>query len=279
MKIVKYLFYLVVLLVLSIIVYAKVYNQNANDIGLSILSKIKNAKGNMVDLTQLEQVNSSVINHTPWTDLLQKWVTADGKVNYMGFQKDETQLDQYLASLSHNPPGKNWNDASKLAYWINAYNAFTVKLILKHYPLKSIKDISDGLPMISSPWDIKFFKIGGIDFDLNTIEHDILRKQFQEPRIHFAINCASFSCPKLRNEAFEANRLDAQLTEQTKDFLQNLDKNQIAKQHTKLSKIFSWFATDFNQHSSIPKFVAQYHSDFNAQNDLDYLDYNWSLNE
>ena len=220
-----------------------------------------------------------MVNHEIWTVLLRKYVTEGGQVNYKGFIKEQSKMEEYLSLLSNTPPGSNWSEADKIAYWINAYNAFTVKLIMDNYPLKSIKDIGDGLPMISSPWDIKFFKIGDADFDLNTIEHEILRKHFEEPRIHFAINCASFSCPKLRNEAFESSQLNQQLEAQTKTFINNPDKNIINKEETKLSKLFSWFETDFTKKTTIKSFVKQRHSAFNEQNDLQYLDYSWTLNE
>ena len=154
-----------------------------------------------------------------------------------------------------------------------------MKLIIDNYPLKSIKHIGEGMPMIGSSWDIKFFKIGGVDFDLNTIEHEILRKKFEEPRIHFAINCASISCPKLRNEAFESDRLNQQLEAQLKEFINNRDKNIINKAETKLSKIFSWFETDFTKTTTVKSIIKQHHSAFNEENEIQYLDYNWRLNE
>ena len=103
-----------------------------------------------------------------------------------------------------HPNDKHWTETEQLAYWINAYNAFTVELILDHYPVASIRDIKEGVPFINSVWDIDFIKIEGKTYSLNDIEHRILRREFDEPRIHFAIVCASISCPKLRNEAFEA---------------------------------------------------------------------------
>ena len=275
----KHVLYSLLFLVISLIAYTKINDMNINDIGLKILSWVKKIKGDAVDLAAFESTKTTKVNHTTWTELLQNNVTATGKVNYKGFIREQAKLDNYLDLLSANPPGNNWTDAEKMAYWINAYNAFTVKLILDNYPLKSIKDIGDGLPMINSPWDIKFFKIGGIDFDLNTIEHEILRKQFIEPRIHFAINCASFSCPRLRIEAFEASQLEEQLEDQARFFINNLAKNNISKQGTKLSNIFSWFESDFNKKSSVKAYLKKYHVAFNEQHELEYLDYIWTLNE
>ena len=252
---------------------------NINDIGLKIFGWVKKAKGESVNLDLINNKVTDKMQHDEWDILLKKYVSDKGGVDYQGLLKDADALSKYLNDLTIHPPGKNWSEAEQLAYWINAYNAFTVKLILDNYPLKSIKDISDGLPMINSPWDIKFFKIGTIDFDLNTIEHDILRIQFKEPRIHFAINCASFSCPKLRNEAYTAAKLEFQLEEQTRAFINNPDKNIITKKRTKLSKIFDWFQSDFLKYSTLEDFLKKYNPAIKKENKLEYMDYNWTLNE
>jgi len=173
----------------------------------------------------------------------------------------------------------NWTEEEQLAYWINVYNAFTVKLILNHYPLNSIKDISDGLPMINSPWDIKFFKIGTLPMDLNTVEHQILRKQFEEPRIHFAINCASISCPRLREEAFVAEQLELQLEDQTQDFIHDISKNIINESTTELSSIFNWFQGDFTKEGTLLEFIGRYNPELKQTNDIQYLEYDWGLND
>lgn len=273
-------FLLSVFLVISFLIgYAKFNNMNINDLGLKVMSWIKTAKGGAVDLTVLKTEQPNLIDHSPWTTLLQKYVTESGKVNYSGFIQEKAELEQYLAQLSQTPPGTNWKEGEQLAYWINTYNAFTVKLIIDNYPTRSIKDIAEGLPIINSPWDIKFFKIGKTDFDLSTIEHEILRKKFDEPRIHFAINCASFSCPRLRNEAFEPSKLEEQLEDQTKFFINNLDKNKIDQKTTSLSSIFNWFESDFTKKEPIKDFIKRYHSDFNESKELTYMPYNWNLNE
>lgn len=250
-----------------------------NDIGLKVLSWAKKIKGDAVDLKQINTTNAPTIKHNNWSDLLKKHVTTTGQVNYKGFIKDSILLQNYLDKLSDNPPGNNWTEEEQLAYWINAYNAFTVKLIADNYPLKSIKSIVDGLPMVNSPWDIKFFKIGNVSFDLNTIEHEILRKQFNEPRMHFAINCASFSCPKLRNEAYVATIIETQLEEQTRDFINSADKNSINEKETKLSKIFNWFQSDFGEKSMVLDFIKTYEPSLNEANKIEYMEYSWALNE
>lgn len=261
--------------------YMQYYHLNSNHIALIILSHIKTIKGDAVDLErlQLQALDRPKIAHDDWNHLLQMYVTKAGNVDYQGFIKDRVLLERYLEKLSDNIPGKNWTEAEKLAYWINAYNAFTVLLIINHYPLKSIKDIADGTPMISSPWDIKFFQLAGIDFDLNAIEHQVLRGQFEEPRIHFAINCASVSCPNLRNEAYVAVQLQHQLEQQAVAFVQDPQKNQINAEETKLSMIFNWFESDFNKRENLLSFLRQYHPSIDPKHRLEYLEYNWLLNE
>ena len=212
------------------------------------------------------------INHDLWDRLLKTYVSDNGKVNYQAINKDKTSLDEYISLLSKNTHNKHWSKNETLAYWINAYNAFTIDLILRHYPIKSIKDIKN-------PWDQRLWKLGNKWYNLNDIEHQILRKM-DEPRIHFAIVCASISCPKLQNYAFTATDLETQLTESTKAFLTDTDRNIITEDHLKLSKIFQWFTKDFKRYGSVVDFVEAYTEiNINAKAKTTYLDYNWDLNE
>jgi len=134
--------------------------------------------------------------------------------------------------------------------------------------------------MVNSSWDIKFFKIGGVDFDLNTIEHRILRKHFDEPRIHFAINCASISCPRLRNEAFIAEKLEEQLNIQAHYFMNNPINNRITEDEITLSPIFNWFKSDFTKRGDLLSYIQNYTDvKLNAEIPLVYQEYNWNLNE
>jgi hypothetical protein len=227
--------------------------------------------------------SNKAVTHGAWTALLQKHVDGRGLVDYKGFMADSVALNSYLQLLGNNAPAAGWNREEKLAYWINAYNAFTVKLITLHYPVKSIKDIGPATQIIfvNTPWDKKFFSIGGKSMTLNTIEHKILRKKFKEPRIHFAVNCASISCPKLLNVAYEAATLDAQLTAQARAFLADTDKNQVNASNPKLSSIFKWFNGDFKKTGlSKVAYINQYAPvAIDKDANLDYLDYNWNLNE
>ncbi|MEO8117285.1 MAG: DUF547 domain-containing protein [Bacteroidota bacterium] len=223
-------------------------------------------------------------SHDAWTGLVQKYVNADGLVDYKGFISDSEKLNTYLTLISNNPPGKSWSENDKIAYWLNAYNAFTIKLIIDHYPLKSIKDLGpkDQVIFINTPWDIKFFEIGGKTMTLNRIEHRILRKDFTEPRIHFALNCASMSCPKLRREAYVGNKLDEQLTDQAKDFLRDESRNKITASTPKVSSIFKFYGSDMTKWSgkTLIGYINQYSPvQINEDAELQYLDYDWSLNK
>lgn len=230
-----------------------------------------------------EAASTKPPSHAAWSELLGKYVSADGKVNYKGFLQDSVALNSYLNSLSNNPPDKSdWSKEEQLAYWINAYNAFTVKLIVDHYPVKSIRDLNPTLyvPLVNTVWHIKFFKIGGVDFNLDEIEHKILRKEFDEPRIHFAIVCASYSCPPLRNESFQAGKIHEQLDDQARIFINDPKRNTITEHDLSLSQIFNWFTRDFTKGSSLIEFLNQY-SDIkiNEQASIEFRDYDWSLNE
>jgi hypothetical protein len=214
----------------------------------------------------------TILKHATWNTLLQKHVSNNGTVDYKGFQQDTGVLQSYLDQLAKNVPTKSWKKDAVLAYWINAYNAFTVKLILDNYPVKSIKDIKD-------PWGKKFFILGTKKYSLEEIEHEILRKM-NEPRIHFAINCASFSCPNLSNQAYTSSTLDKQLTAAAKGFLADKTKNTITKDKLVISKIFDWFSGDFKKEGSIIDFINQYSTvKVNPKAKISYKDYNWDLNE
>ncbi len=227
--------------------------------------------------------NNGVPKHQLWDQLLKKHVDSVGHVSYTGFRADSTLLNQYLTLLSNNPPNPStWSKEEQLAYWINAYNAFTVKLIVDNYPVSSIRDLHPAfyVPLLNTVWHIKFISIGGKKFSLDKIEHDILRKQFSEPRIHFAIVCASYSCPPLRNEAYVAERIGEQLEIQTITFVNDPKWNRISEESVALSSIFKWFKEDFTTDGSLIEFLNQYtHSKIAENASIDYMDYNWSLNE
>lgn len=226
--------------------------------------------------------------HKPWDDLLQRHV-RDGRVDYKAIKADPEQLETYLKTLgAANPSG--FSRADQLAYWINSYNAFTVKLILDNYPLKSIRDIR-------KPWARTVWVAGGVTYSLNEIEHSILREQLKEPRIHFAIVCASIGCPDLYHRAFLGSQIEEQLAHTAKLFMQSPKHVRTstgkkafgrAKKTLHLSRIFNWFAGDFTSGGTrtVAQFVAQYAtettqsfiSSAGEKLSVEFLDYDWDLN-
>ncbi len=212
-------------------------------------------------------------DHSMWDDLLRKHVSAEGRVNYRGFKSDRTLLDQYLQYLQGNPLQAGWSRNEKLTYWINAYNAFTVDLILQHYPLQSIMDLE-------KPWDQKFITLGDKKYSLNQIEHQIVRPQFREPRIHFALVCAAVSCPKLLNRSYRPEDLNQQLENQTRYFLNSSGKNKLSAQKVEVSQLFNWYGEDFTAEGSIVDFLNRY-ADIKIAADAEviFAEYDWALNE
>lgn len=227
--------------------------------------------------------DSKPVNHAMFDSLLRKYVNTEGYVNYVGFIKDSVNFNAYLDLLSKNHPNeKNWSRDERLAYWINAYNAFTIKLICNYYPVKSIKDIKSGIPFVSDTWTINFISIEGKKYNLNDIEHGIIRPKFNDPRIHFAVNCASIGCPPLLNEAYKADKLSTQLDNQAKAFINDGNRNKInSADKADLSKIFTWFSGDFKKSApSVVAFINLYSNIKLKENAiLNYQEYDWNLNK
>jgi len=241
--------------------------------------------------------------HAAWTALLRKHVRLlrggqESQVRYAGFVADRAALKAYLASLSAVPAATfaGWSRAERQAFLINAYNAFTVELILTRYPdLKSIKDLGS---LFSTPWKPKWVPLLGTTVSLDDIEHAMLRKRgdYDDPRVHVGVNCASIGCPALREEAFVAARLDAQLDEQALRFMSDRTRNRFnaARGRLELSKIFDWFGEDFRLGhrgvASLGAFAARYAEQL-ADNpadreriragtvDIAFTDYDWALND
>jgi len=169
-------------------------------------------------------------------------------------------------------PTEQWSKQDKMAYWLNVYNAYTVKLIVDNYPIESIKDIK-------KPWDLRFFKLGKKWYTLNDVEHRILRKM-GDPKIHFGINCASFSCPSLPNKAFTGKNVNQELKKLTVAFINDPKHNTITANKIEISKIFSWFAKDFKRQGSIISFLNKYSKTTIQKNaSKSFKTYDWNLNE
>ncbi|MEM6261931.1 MAG: DUF547 domain-containing protein [Bacteroidota bacterium] len=219
--------------------------------------------------------------HELWDTLVKQHVTPDGQVDYPGFAGDRERLEAYLDLLAIQPPNTTtWSDAEQMAYWINVYNAFTVQIVLDHYPVGSIREITPGIPFINSVWDEPLITLGGKSYTLNNIEHGILRTQFQDARIHAVLTCASISCPKLRTEAYIPGRLDEQLDVQMQEFLRNPNKNQPDPESPKLSAIFNWYGGDFEAEGGLIVFVNRFlDQQITAGAQVEFLEYDWGLNE
>ena len=210
--------------------------------------------------------------HEQWTNALKNFLDKDGNVNYAKWKNDTIALDNYISSLEENPPAEYWSKNDSLAYFINAYNAVTVKLILDNYPLKSIRKLI-------TPWRFKRFNLDGKKVSLNHIEHEILRKM-EEPRIHFAINCASVSCPKLLNKAFYSHSMEKQLEAVTTGFINDEKRNILSVKEMEISRIFQWFVGDFGSKKERHAFIRKYAKQPIAKNaKVRFLNYDWGLNE
>ena len=232
-------------------------------------------------------------SHAQWNGLLQKHVgpISGGKasqVRYDGMARDRIALKGYLESLSGTKEEdfNAWTRPQRMAFLINAYNAFTVELILSSYPVKSIKDIGG---VLDNRWQRKFFGLFGRPASLDQVEHGMLRKPgtYDEPRVHFALNCASIGCPMLREEAYVAERLERQLEEQTERFLSDRSRNHFANGRLEVSKIFDWYKEDFAPRERWFAKYAKLLSDDPVQQKLIvegrapilFLDYDWTLND
>ena len=236
--------------------------------------------------------------HGQWDTLAKKhvqWLPGGhaSQADYRGFQADRASLQTYLATLSavRRAEYDAWNQQQKLAFLINAYNAFTVELILTEYPnLKSIRELGS---LFKSPWKQRFFSLLGEKRHLDDVEHGLIRAPsvFDDPRIHMAVNCASIGCPALRNEAFVAERLDAQLEDGVVRFLSDRSRNRADASGLRISSIFDWYGEDFEKKAgSVAKWLAKYAellSDDDklrqalkqAQLPARFLDYDWALND
>ena len=239
----------------------------------------------------LGPTHANAFDFSEWDVLLKKHVEPDVidgiSLNSVAYGK--LRLDPVFHQLESNlrlfSPAKLRTHQEKLAFWINAYNIFAVKIVTDNYPLKSIKNVGG---LFKSVWKIKAGTVGGEKYTLDEIEHGILRKM-EDPRIHTAIVCASISCPNLSKKAYKSEKLNEQLDIQMSDFLANpnkgmrIDNNQQSKRIL-LSPIFDWFAEDFKSSGGVRKFIKPYvptrrrHALENTQYPISYMDYNWSIN-
>lgn len=261
----------------------------------------------------LEEVKTDSFDHSyaTYNSLLNRYV-KNARVNYEGFINSRAEFETFLRALGSVDKDvfESWTEEQRLAFWINAYNAFTIKAIIDHYPIKRSFTLvgifyapSDSILQIKGVWTKLQFRALGNMVTLDEIEHQILRKKFNEPRIHMAINCASISCPDLRNEAYTPEKLEEQLADASINFINNPDKGVYVNEQSgkvKLSKIFKWFGDDFinnygskklfNNYSLKENAVLNFTSEYieseevkeylmNNKLKIGYLGYDWHLNE
>lgn len=224
-------------------------------------------------------------NYSQYGNFLKKHVVVEGAqslVHYKEIKEDIETLNKILRPWQKVglKDYEQWSSDQKLAFLINAYNGFTLKLIADNYPVKSIKDLGS---FFVGPWKKEFFSLFGRKTHLDFIEHELIRKNFKEPRIHFAVNCASLGCPSLALEPYRAQDLNTQLERAARTFIQNTDRNHFdsKKKIASLSKIFKWYGDDFKKMTGtdfktyIKKFVPPFKKDWQ----IDWLSYDWNLNE
>lgn len=231
--------------------------------------------------------------HFAWNQFLQQ-LTKDGRVNYGVLSNNPAQLNIFLESVGHvlKNEYEGWNREQKIAFWINAYNAAVIKTVVDHYPLekglswKALAYPSNSIQQIPDVWDRPALDVFGAKVSLNYIEHEVLRKEFKDPRIHFALVCASLGCPILRSEPYVSERLDTQLDDQIRRFLADPKKAHYDSEAgtLNLSPIFKWFREDFEKAGGIVQFVKPYlpqefSGKISADTKIEWLDYDWSLNE
>ncbi len=229
------------------------------------------------------------IDHTPWDNLLSRHVrTSDQGVNlvdYHGFSTgDRTMLADYITILS-GVPISQFNRDQQLAYWVNLYNALTVRVVLDHYPVESIRDIdiSPGL-FATGPWDKKLISIEGENLTLNDIEHRIMRPIWRDPRIHYVVNCASIGCPNLRHRAYSGTEIDTALDRAATAYVNDPRGVSVVDGKVSVSKIYDWFIEDFGgsegmvlrhlQRYAAPELAAR----LEAIGKLSDVHYDWSIN-
>jgi hypothetical protein len=224
-------------------------------------------------------------SHGAWDALLKKHVVVlesgnASRVRYAGMGAERPALKAYLETLSRVGEGEfaGWSRAERMAFLINAYNAFTVEKVLTRYPgLDSIWDFGK---LFGNPFRDRFFTLLGSARSLDDLEHGMLRKTYREPRIHYAVNCASIGCPMLREEAYVAARLEAQLEEQARRFLSDRARNRFRDGKLEVSKIFDWFKEDFEPRERyFQRYAALLGVPAGVSPALTFLDYDWTLND
>ncbi|SCY42044.1 Protein of unknown function, DUF547 [Nonlabens sp. Hel1_33_55] len=223
------------------------------------------------------ETSRAQLDHSNYDALLKKYVNEAGFVDYKGLATEQAKLKSYLTYLSTNPPRKDWETGEQFAYYINLYNASTLDLIIDNDMPGSIQDIKGPFGQV---WIKKFINVNGDEYSLADIEKSVLQKM-GDPRIHFAINCASYSCPKLLRTAYTGKNVDELMERAATEFV-NSDKNDLSESsNPKLSSIFKFYTSDFTSNGmTLVEYVNQYaNNKIDAGANVTYKDYDWSLNK
>jgi len=258
-----------------------------------------------------EETGAPAFSYEQYASVLEKYVDNQGMVNYAALKQNRAELDDFIRTIGALSADvfEGWDDQAKIAFWCNAYNAITLERIIDHYPIKkgSWLDLNawrfpeNSIRQISGVWDTLTTPVLGKAITLDAIEHEILRVEFDEPRIHMALVCAAISCPPLRSEPYVGERLDDQLEDQSERFLRGSNGSRIDRDDNAvyLSAIFKWFGEDFERkytpttgfqgfnatERAVLNFAGRYLSDADREYlasgrySVRYLDYDWSLNE
>jgi len=223
-------------------------------VAAGVMSRLKPQSATVEIALPAGAVDQKVFSYKAYNNALKSHVDEGGMVNYKALKAEPQQLEAFLYALGVLDPHvyEEWKSEQKIAFWINAYNACTLKAIVDHYPIKPNWRLSliypkNSIRQIPGVWDKLKFIVMGKPITLNGMEHEILRKQFNEPRMHMALVCAAIGCPPLRNESYVGERLDGQLDDQARRFLRDPQKLRIdpSKGALHMSPIFKWFGADF----------------------------------
>lgn len=217
----------------------------------------------------------NIWNHDAFDALLTQYVNTGGDVNYTGFKNEQAKLKEYIDLLGANAPDSTWSNNKAMAYWINLYNAFTIYNIILEYPVNSILDIDNG-----TIWTTRKVTVGDKQYTLDEIEKQQLLATYNEPKVHFAVNCAAASCPPLLNKAWTESNIQQYYVDATRAFINDPTYNSISTDSIAVSQIFNWYASDFGGNNQIVIYFQQYSTTtISTTATVRYQTYDWALNE
>lgn len=275
-------------LMMSLTLLAGLNLLSASSLGEGFVSEAK-AASVTEQFSKISQSSQKTVNHSQFSRLLKAFIKRDktglNRVDYEGFKKKQSDLKAYIKSLEAVKV-TSLSRAEQFAYWANLYNAVTIDVVLEAYPVKSIKDIDISPGIFSNgPWGKKLVTIEGTKISLDDIEHQILRKVHKDPRVHYAVNCASVGCPNLQTEAFVGSKLEAQLEKAATDYVNSNRGAVVRGNRLRVSKIYIWFKKDFGGNDAgilahLKKYAApELKAKITKIGSINSSFYDWTLNE